>query len=95
MKEKEEDEERNENICRHTINQVTENSKAEATLSTVVCGSSGSGPIFRRLRWLDLHSNNTTCRMWCELNIELYLCIRSEWSYCLTIEWKKCYKDIP
>ena len=38
MKEKEEDEERNENICRHTINQVTENSKAEATLSTVVCG---------------------------------------------------------
>ena len=38
MKEKEEDEERNKNICRHTINQVTENSKAEATLSTVVCG---------------------------------------------------------
>ena len=28
-----------------TINQVTENSKAEATLSTVVCGQSGSGPI--------------------------------------------------
>ena len=29
---------------RHTINQSL-NSKTEATLSTVVCGSSGSGPI--------------------------------------------------
>ena len=45
MKGKEEDEERNENICRQTINQVKSNSKTEATLSTVVCGSSGSGPI--------------------------------------------------
>ena len=31
MKEKEEDEEINDNICRQTDNQVTENSKAEAT----------------------------------------------------------------
>ena len=30
---------------KHTINQVKSNSKTEATLSTVVCGSSGSGPI--------------------------------------------------
>ena len=48
MKEKEEDEERNDNICLQTDNQVnkqSENSKTEATLSTVVCGSSGSGPI--------------------------------------------------
>ena len=45
MKEKEEDEERNDNICLQTHNQVTEISKTEATLSTVVCGSSGSGPI--------------------------------------------------
>ena len=30
---------------RHTDNQVKSNSITEATLSTVVCGSSGSGPI--------------------------------------------------
>ena len=39
MKEKEEDEERNENICPHTIKQTKSNSKAEATL--ILCGSSG------------------------------------------------------
>jgi len=44
MKEKEEDEERNENICpqtnrEHTIKQRTENSNTEATL--ILCGSSG------------------------------------------------------
>ena len=45
MKEKEEDEERNDNICLQAHNQSKSNSKTEATLSTVVCGSSGSGPI--------------------------------------------------
>ena len=45
MKEKEEDEERNDNICPQAHNQSRSNSKTEATLSTVVCGSSGSGPI--------------------------------------------------
>ena len=44
MKEKEEDEERNENICpqtnrEQTIKQRTENSNTEATL--ILCGSSG------------------------------------------------------
>ena len=42
MKEKEEDEERNDNICRQTHNQVnkqSENSNTEATL--ILCGSSG------------------------------------------------------
>jgi len=38
MKEKEEDEERNENICPQTSNQSKSNSITEATLSTVVCG---------------------------------------------------------
>ena len=38
MKEKEEDEERNENICRQAHNQA-ENSNTEATL--ILCGSSG------------------------------------------------------
>ena len=33
---------------RQTINQVKSNSKTEATLSTVVCGSSGSGPISQK-----------------------------------------------
>ena len=48
MKEKEEDEERNDNICRQSSRQSSKQSlnlKTEATLSTVVCGSSGSGPI--------------------------------------------------
>ena len=45
MKEKEEDEERNDNICPHTENRQTikqrtkSNSKTEATL--ILCGSSG------------------------------------------------------
>ena len=34
---------------KQTDNQVKSNSITEATLSTVVCGSSGSGPIFRSL----------------------------------------------
>ena len=51
MKEKEEDEERNENIClqtnreqtiKQTLRKQSENSKTEATLSPVVCGSSGN-----------------------------------------------------
>ena len=42
MKGKEEDEERNQNICLQTDNQSRSNSKTEATLSTVVCGSSGN-----------------------------------------------------
>ena len=53
MKEKEEDEERNDNICLQTNRQSSkqsENSKTEATLSTVVCGSSGSGPISKNLK---------------------------------------------
>ena len=39
MKEKEEDEERNENICPQTHNQAKSNSITEATL--ILCGSSG------------------------------------------------------
>merc|ERR1712089_58273 len=41
----EEDEERNDNICRQAHNQSRNILKTEATLSTVVCGSSGSGTI--------------------------------------------------
>ncbi len=39
MKGKEEDEERNDNICPHTIKQRTNSSNTEATL--IPCGSSG------------------------------------------------------
>ena len=46
MKEKEEDEERNENICPQTIKQIL-NSNTEATL--ILCGSSGERAICGRI----------------------------------------------
>ena len=57
MKGKEEDEERNENICPQTDTQSsreqTENSKAEATL--ILCGSSGERA--------NNSSNNSVCHV--------------------------------
>ena len=55
MKEKEEDEERNENICPQTENRqrTKSNSKTEATL--ILCGLSGEGADISRYRVTTLY----------------------------------------